>query len=86
MAHELNRLSDLAAARRQLYELIANIDANVYWVVHPLVQQQETRPNVVKIHKQITSLNEKKAKIEEKILKIDIAIYEIAKEKLAKTI
>lgn len=82
----LKKLSKLNQQRKKLYEQAQKFDENIYWVTHAIIRFPPSLVNVSKVRRQLTGYNRHKANIEDKILKIDIEIYDIAKNVLEKSI
>lgn len=84
---KVNRLSKLNYDRRLLYSHMQSIDGDIYALTLALLKYSDLkRVNRAKTYDQMSRLNERKAKLEMKMLDIDVEISELAKSKLTEEV
>jgi len=83
----VNRLTRLNFDRKLLYQRMQSIDKSILETTLSLVEKNLIKKNLIaKTYDGLSRLNGQKAKLELKMLKIDVGISEIAKSALVKEI
>lgn len=83
---KVNRLTKLNSDRKLLYSHMQAIDADIFAVTLGLLKYSDLeRINRAKTYDQLARLNERKAKLDLKMLNIDIEIFNLAKDVLVST-